>query len=68
MPAVHEIVHAGKQLEVVALDLEQEPNALLAQIDAIAGKIRAMRRLATPWYQFTPSDSGLQKGYLGNGQ
>lgn len=43
-PAAHEIVEAGKRLEVVTLDLSCEPRALLAQIGELAVGVRRMRR------------------------
>lgn len=43
-PALHRVVHAGKELQVVALDLNGEPETLLAQIDAIAARIRNLAR------------------------
>ena len=45
-PASHEVVHAGKRLEVVALDLVGPPDAVLAQIARVAQRIRQLRRLA----------------------
>jgi 5-methylcytosine-specific restriction enzyme subunit McrC len=40
-PAVHEVVHLGKRLEIVGLDLAGPPEAILAQVDVVAGRIRA---------------------------
>jgi 5-methylcytosine-specific restriction enzyme subunit McrC len=42
-PAEHEVRHAGKRLRVVALDLDVEPDGVLAQIEAIACQIRGAR-------------------------
>jgi 5-methylcytosine-specific restriction enzyme subunit McrC len=42
-PTTHTVVHAGKQLRVIALDLEVPPDAILAQIDRIAYRIREQR-------------------------
>ncbi len=41
-PATHEVVNAGKRLEVVALDLAGEPDAVLAQVALVAGRIRQL--------------------------
>jgi 5-methylcytosine-specific restriction enzyme subunit McrC len=40
-PAEHEVRHVGKRLRVVALDLELEPDGVLAQIETIACQISA---------------------------
>ena len=42
-PAVHRVRHAGKVLEVAALDLSGTPEALLDRIAELAKRIRAMR-------------------------
>ena len=41
-PAVHEVRHTRKQLEVVALDLAGEPAEILAQISELAARVRAL--------------------------
>ena len=41
--ALHRIVHAGKELQVVAFDLEGPPEDILRQIDAAAGRIRDLK-------------------------
>ncbi|MBI2755369.1 MAG: hypothetical protein HYX52_01540 [Chloroflexi bacterium] len=38
--AVHEVIHLGKLLELVALDLSQQPNGILDQVGQLAGRIR----------------------------
>jgi len=45
-PARHDIVHLGKHLEVIALDLAGPPEAVLRQIDHVAGRIRQLRQQA----------------------
>jgi 5-methylcytosine-specific restriction enzyme subunit McrC len=40
-PAVHTVVHSGKQLKVFALDLSVSPDGVLNQIQRIAGDIQA---------------------------
>jgi 5-methylcytosine-specific restriction enzyme subunit McrC len=42
-PATHEVVHAGKRLEVLTLDLSGEPTQILTQVGRVAGRVRAMR-------------------------
>ena len=44
--ATHEVVNAGKRLEVVALDLAGPPEAVLGQIALVAGRIRRLRQRA----------------------
>jgi len=44
-PASHEVVYAGKLLQVVALDLAGPPPAILAQIELLAQRVRRLRRL-----------------------
>ena len=41
-PAVHEVRHTRKQLEVVALDLAGEAAEILAQISELAARVRAL--------------------------
>ncbi len=45
-PLVHEVVHVGKRLRVVTLDLGQEPSDILRRIDDIAHAIRQLARQA----------------------
>jgi len=40
-PFRHEVVNLGRTLEVVTLDLQASPGALLAQIDVVAERIRS---------------------------
>jgi len=40
---VHQTIHAGRELWVRTLDLTQSPDAILRQIDVIAGVIRNMK-------------------------
>lgn len=42
-PVTHEVRHAGKRLEVRALDLSGSGEDLLARIDELAGRVRALR-------------------------
>lgn len=42
-PVIHEVVDLGKRLEVVTLDLTGEPEKILGQVDALAGRIQGMR-------------------------
>ena len=42
-PAVHSVRHSGKRLEVVALDLEQDLDAVLADVREVAEQIRILR-------------------------
>ena len=42
-PAIHRVRHAGKRLEIAALDLSGTPEALLDRIAELAKRIRAMR-------------------------
>ena len=42
-PVAHRIRHAGKQLEIVALDLSGAIDELLARIDDVAKRVRALR-------------------------
>lgn len=42
-PAIHEIVNAGKRLDVVTLDLSGSPEHILAQIAGVAGRVRQLR-------------------------
>ena len=44
--ALHEIRHLGRQIQVIALDLDGPPAAILGQIDAVAGRVRALRDAA----------------------
>ena len=46
-PAAHRVRHAGKLLEVAALDLSGTPTALLARIADLAKRVRAMRAQTT---------------------
>ena len=46
-PAAHRVRHAGKLLEVAALDLSGTPAALLARIADLAKRVRAMRAQTT---------------------
>lgn len=57
-PTVHEIIHTGKRLEVLALDLEQEPDGLLLQVDAIASRIGDLRKEAEDARAYHPGDIG----------
>ena len=41
--ALHRIVNAGKELQVVALDLEVSPDDILRQIEAVADRIRDLK-------------------------
>ena len=43
VPAMHEIVHAGKTLHVTALDLAGPPQDILAQISLVARRVRRLR-------------------------
>ena len=45
-PAAHRVRHAGKLLEVAALDLSGTPEALLARIEDLAYRVRDMRARA----------------------
>ncbi len=45
-PASHEVVHAGKELHVTALDLSGSPDKILAQIGGVAAHVRHLRGLA----------------------
>jgi 5-methylcytosine-specific restriction enzyme subunit McrC len=40
-PVIHEIVHLGKRLEVVTLDLAGTPEDVLAQVRVVAGRVQA---------------------------
>ena len=42
-PVTHEVRHAGKRLEVRALDLSGSREDLLARIEELAGRVRALR-------------------------
>lgn len=42
-PAQHEIVNAGKRLEVVTLDLSGPPDNVLQQTATVAGRVRQLR-------------------------
>jgi 5-methylcytosine-specific restriction enzyme subunit McrC len=42
-PARHDVVHIGKQLEVVTLDLAGPPDEVLTQMREVAGRVRRMR-------------------------
>lgn len=44
--ATHEVVNAGKRLEVVALDLAGPPDAVLAHVARVAQRIRQLRSRA----------------------
>jgi hypothetical protein len=37
--AVHEVVHLGKRLELVPLDLRADPQLILAQVSALGSRI-----------------------------
>jgi 5-methylcytosine-specific restriction enzyme subunit McrC len=41
-PAIHKVRHAGKRLEVFALDLAGEPTAILEQISELADRVRTL--------------------------
>lgn len=43
IPARHEVVFAGKRLEVASLDLQGTPTEILAEIKVLAGRVRAQR-------------------------
>ena len=45
-PAVHQVRHAGTEIHVVALDLDQPPDALLADIRTLADRLALTRSLA----------------------
>jgi 5-methylcytosine-specific restriction enzyme subunit McrC len=45
-PARHDVRHAGKCLEVVSVDLDRPPPALLDEVRAISGRIRTLRNEA----------------------
>ena len=45
-PAVHRVRHAGKRLEIAALDLSGTTDALLADIGKLAHSVRALRHTA----------------------
>ena len=47
VPAMHEIVHAGKTLHVTALDLAGSPQDILAQISLVARRVRRLRSQAS---------------------
>ena len=42
-PGTHEVVHVGKELTIVTMDLDGKPEDSLGQIDRIAERIRGMR-------------------------
>lgn len=42
-PAVHTVRHSSKQLEVAALDLEQDLDGVLAEVKMLGRRIRALR-------------------------
>jgi 5-methylcytosine-specific restriction enzyme subunit McrC len=44
--ASHQVIHLGRRLELVTLDLAGSPHEVLGQIDAVASRIKAMRRQA----------------------
>jgi 5-methylcytosine-specific restriction enzyme subunit McrC len=46
-PITHQVVHIGKELEVVALDLSAPPDQILTQLDRIASRIRLWRGRAS---------------------
>ena len=43
-PTVHAIRHAGKLLEIAAVDLSGSPEQILAEVGNVAERIRLMRR------------------------
>ena len=43
---IHEVVHAGKRLQIVTLDLQGSPHEILAGIRGVAEIIRRLRRQA----------------------
>ena len=45
-PVSHDVVQAGKQLQVTSLDLAGSPAAILAQVNTLAQRVRRLRRLA----------------------
>jgi 5-methylcytosine-specific restriction enzyme subunit McrC len=46
-PVTHEIVEAGKRLEVLTLDLSGEPKKILVQVEGVAERIRQMAATRT---------------------
>ena len=58
--ATYTVRHAGKTLDVVTLSLQGEPDGILHQIDAVALRIRDLRRrglAATRTSSFTPAQN-----------
>jgi len=47
-PVTHEIVEIGKRIEVVTLDLSRRPATILADIEALAQRVRTLRAIASP--------------------
>ena len=45
-PAIHRIPHAGKAIEVAAVDLNGSPQAILAEVARIAARVQAQRQAA----------------------
>jgi 5-methylcytosine-specific restriction enzyme subunit McrC len=52
-PAVHTIVHLGKRIEIVTLDLRGPPDEVLAQARGVAQRVRRMR--AEGFSRLTPA-------------
>jgi hypothetical protein len=46
-PVTHQVVHIGKELEVVTLDLCGSPSAILAQVRQLASRVAVLRGRAT---------------------
>jgi hypothetical protein len=45
-PVTHRIVHLGRELEAVALDLQGSPDDILGQIREVAERVRRLRQRA----------------------
>jgi 5-methylcytosine-specific restriction enzyme subunit McrC len=45
-PAIHEVVHLSKDMEVVSLDLTGNPDAILNEVRRVAGRVRLLRQRA----------------------
>jgi 5-methylcytosine-specific restriction enzyme subunit McrC len=46
-PALHRVRHAGKQLEVVGLNLNGSPEQIIAEIKEVANRIKTLRHQAS---------------------